>query len=162
MRRAALLNIPLTQASLPALLGRTRDTDALTRKLVYSGVLKTKLQHPRQLTLSHREKIVKDGLSDREPGVRLATGKMIASWFEAVAGEAVTEEEQPEWEGDDGGVMKAFVRFLNLFDVVGPGEVVAADAVLSIFVTRPDTLDAFVFPGTPSYVFSNLVTNRVG
>ncbi|TFK73394.1 hypothetical protein BDN72DRAFT_761779 [Pluteus cervinus] len=146
VRRAALLNVPLTQASLPAILSRTRDTEAVTRKLVYSSVLKSKLQHPRQLILTQRERIVKDGLGDREPGVRLAAGKMIASWFDAVVADEDQEEQDVTWEGDEAGVMKGFVRFLALFDVVGPGQVIAVDAVLSIFVTRPDLLDSFIFP----------------
>jgi len=43
--------------------------------------------------------------------------------------------------------MKGLVRFLGMFDVVGPGEAVAVDAVLSIFTTRPEVPDVFVFPG---------------
>lgn len=170
VRRAALLNTPLTAASLPLLLTRTRDTDPITRKLMYSVVLRLKLQHPRQLTLAQREQIVKDGLGDREPGVRLAAGKMIATWFDTMTTPAEGEDNPgqgavdisvvgnlpstrlPEdWEGDDGGVMKAFLSFLGLFDVFGPGEAIAVDAILSIFVTRPDVLSAFIFHGTSVY-----------
>jgi condensin complex subunit 3 len=146
VRRAALLQIPLAPSTLGVVLSRTRDTDALTRKLVYSAVLQSKLSHPRQLTISQREQLVKDGLGDREPSVRVATGKMVGSWFDMV----MTEPDEPDdasWAGDDGGVMKGFVKLLSLFDVVGPGEAVAADAMLSLFVTRPDICDAFVFPG---------------
>ena len=146
VRRAALLYIPLTQSTLDAVLSRTRDTDVLTRKLVYSAVLRPKLSHPRQLTIAQREQVVKDGLGDREPGVRVATGKMVGSWFDKVSTEA-DEVEGRTWSVDDGGVMKGFVNFLSLFDVVGPGEAVAVDAMLSIFVTRPDISDVFVFSG---------------
>ena len=140
------MHVPLTSSTLNAILSRTRDTDVLTRKLVYSAALQPKLSHPRQLTIAQREQVVKDGLGDREPSVRVATGKMVGSWFDAV----LTEVDEPEggtWLGDDGGVMKGFVKFLSLFDVVGPGEAVAVDAMLSIFVTRPDISDVFVFPG---------------
>lgn len=55
---------------------------------------------------------------------------------------------QPQsWEGDDGGVMKGFINFLTYFDVVGPGEIIAVDAMLSVFTTKPALLDAFVFGG---------------
>lgn len=146
VRRATLLQVPLTPSTLNAVLSRTRDTDALTRKLVYSAVLQPKLSHPRQLTIAQREQLVKDGLGDREPSVRVATGKMVASWFDMVLTEA-EDTGEGTWVGDDGGVMKGFIKFLSLFDVVGPGEAVAVDAMLSIFVTRPDICDVFVFPG---------------
>jgi condensin complex subunit 3 len=71
---------------------------------------------------------------------------MVGSWFDTVLTE-VDEADNKTWVGDDGGVMKGFVKFLSLFDVVGPGEAVAVDAMLSIFVTRPDISDVFVFPG---------------
>ena len=89
---------------------------------------------------------MKDGLGDREPAVRVAAGKLVASWFDAVVAEKAGDDTL-SWEGDDGGVMKGLVHFLGLFDVVGPGEAVAVDAVLSIFTTRPNVPDAFVFSG---------------
>ena len=143
MRRAALVNIPLVSTSLDVILGRTRDVDPVTRKLVYNGVLQSKLGHPRQLTIAQREQIVKDGLGDREPSVRVAAGKLVASWFDTAMAEAPKTEEST-WNGDDGGVMKGLIHFLGLFDVAGPGEV-AVDAVLSILTTRPDIPDVFTF-----------------
>ncbi|KAF7426008.1 hypothetical protein PC9H_008370 [Pleurotus ostreatus] len=145
VRRAALLNIPLTAETLEVILSRTRDTDPLTRKLVYSTVLQTRLTHPRQLSIAQREQVVKHGLGDREPGTRLAAGKLVASWLDAVMVEGAEERDEDSWTGDDGGVMRGFVAFLRIFDVVGPGEEVAVDAVQSIFVTRPEYLDIFAF-----------------
>ncbi|EAU89293.2 condensin subunit Cnd3 [Coprinopsis cinerea okayama7 len=147
VRRAALLNVPLTSATIDAVLLRTRDVDTITRKIMYTAVL-PKLGHPRQLTLVQREQVIKDGLGDREPGVRVAAGKLLAKWFDIVQAESSAEEEQdPEaWVGDDGGLMKAFIKFMGLFDVIGSGEAIAVDAVTCIFVTRPDIPDAFVFP----------------
>ena len=147
MRRAALVNIPLVPASLDIILSRTRDVDPVTRKLVYNGVLQSKLGHPRQLSIAQREQIVKDGLGDREPGVRVAAGKLVTSWFDTAMTEAL-ETKESTWVGDDGGVMKGLIHFLGLFDVVGPGEAVAVDAVLSIFTTRPDVPDIFTFEGS--------------
>ncbi|KAG6815820.1 hypothetical protein H0H87_011119 [Tephrocybe sp. NHM501043] len=145
VRRASMISLPLLSSTTDTILTRTRDTDALTRKLVYSNVLQTKLQHPRQLTIAQREQVIKDGLGDREPSVRVAAGKLAASWFDIVTAE-VNEAEDYTWDGDDGGIMKGFLRFLTLFDVVGSREAIAVDAVLSIFVTRPNIPDVFVFP----------------
>ena len=136
------------------MLSRTRDVDGVTRKLVYAGALGVKLAHPRHLSIAQREQVVKDGLGDREPGVRVAAGKLVAAWFDAVLADTAEDDSAylSAWEGDDGGVMKGLVRFLGLFDVFGPGEAIAVDAVLSILTTRPDVPDNFVFPGAPSYL----------
>ncbi|KAG1848357.1 nuclear condensing complex subunit [Suillus tomentosus] len=71
-RRAALLNIPLSSATLDAVLGRTRDIDTIMRKLVYFAILiqhcfasdgsAMGLIHPRVLTISQREIIIRNGL----------------------------------------------------------------------------------------------------
>ncbi len=122
----------------------------MTRKLVYS-LLESKLVHPRQLSIALREQLVKDGLGDREPAVRLAAGKLIASWFDKILGEVMVSDGET-WKGDDGGVMRAFIAFLGLFDVVGPGEVIAIDAMLSIFITRPELIDVFEFPGLDVFI----------
>ncbi|KAL0960210.1 hypothetical protein HGRIS_011843 [Hohenbuehelia grisea] len=143
VRRAAVINVPLTTETLEGLMNRTRDVDAVTRKLVYTTVLQTKLTHPRQLTISQREQVVKDGLGDREPGVRLAAAKLLETWLDAVAAEEVAGD--IAWEGDDGGVMYSLVTFLQIFDVVGPGETIAVDALVSLFVTKPQILDAITF-----------------
>ncbi|KAF9010128.1 nuclear condensing complex subunit [Cyathus striatus] len=151
VRRAALLSVPLIPTTLPIILTRTRDTDTVTRRLMHSSVLATKLSHPRQLTISQREQIVKDGLGDREPVVRVAAGRLITSWFDVILAEIAREEgecgqeETQGWKGDDLGIMRGLVAFLGLFDVVGPGEAVAVDAVLSIFVTRSEIPDVFIF-----------------
>ncbi|KAG5642733.1 hypothetical protein DXG03_002278 [Asterophora parasitica] len=145
VRRSALIHVPIIPRTIDAVLSRTRDTDALTRKVLFSNVLQTKLSHPRQLTISQRELVMKDGLGDREPNVRIAAGKLAASWFDIVFAES-DDADDYTWDGDDGGVMKGLLKFLAVFDVVGPGEAVAVDAVLAIFVTRPNIPDAFVFP----------------
>ena len=85
---------------------------------------------------------MKDGFGDREPSVRLAAGKMVTAWFEIVLAECKGDE---NWEG---GIMHGFVNFLQMFDVSGPAETIAVDALLSIFITRTDTLDVFIFNGT--------------
>ncbi|KAF7357433.1 hypothetical protein MSAN_01339300 [Mycena sanguinolenta] len=145
VRRAALLHVPLTAATLPAILARTRDVDPLTRKLVYASVLTPRLEHPRHLTVAQREAVVQTGLGDREPAVRVAAAKLVAAWFELMLGAEPTTDDQLGWTGDDGGVMVALIAFLTLFDVVGPGEAVAVDALLSLLTTRADLFDVFLF-----------------
>ncbi|KAK1232890.1 chromosome condensation complex Condensin, subunit G [Marasmius sp. AFHP31] len=144
VRRAALLNIPVTPETLPVVLTRTRDLDTITRKLVFSTVLLTKLDHPKRLTIAQREEAIKAGLGDREPAVRGAAGKLVTSWYDLAHAESEDSSEAP-FGGDDGGIMRGFAKFLSLFDVVGPGEEVAADAMLAVFTTRPALPDGFVF-----------------
>ncbi|KAJ7765255.1 nuclear condensing complex subunit [Mycena metata] len=148
VRRAALVHIPLNAGTLPSLLPRARDVDPLTRKLLYTSVLIPRLAHPRHLSIAQRETLVQTGLGDREPAVRLAAGKMVAAWFNVVQGEQAEADLQAgavAWTGDDGGIMRALVAFLTLFDVVGPGEAVAVDALLALLTTHANLFDGFVF-----------------
>ncbi|KAF6764231.1 nuclear condensing complex subunit [Ephemerocybe angulata] len=148
VRRASLLNVPLTPATLDTILKRTRDVDTTTRKIMYTAVL-PKLGHPRHLSLVQREQVIKDGLGDREPGVRVAAGKLLTKWFDVILAEQDERTQDGSlagWEGDDSGIMKGLIRFLALFDVIGSGEAIAVDTLISIFVTRPDIPEAFVFP----------------
>ncbi|KAL0578384.1 chromosome condensation complex Condensin, subunit G [Marasmius crinis-equi] len=144
VRRAALLNIPVSPETLPVILTRTRDLDTITRKLVFSTVLLSKLDHPKRLTIAQREQVIKAGLGDREAAVRVATGKLVTSWFDLAMSDS-QDASEASFGGDDGGVMHAFAKFLGLFDVVGPGEEVAVDAMLAVFTTRPALPESFVF-----------------
>ncbi|KAI5122625.1 hypothetical protein M0805_008714 [Coniferiporia weirii] len=117
VRRAALIHIPFTPDTLPALLTRSRDVDALTRKLVYATVL-PRLGHPKQLTIAQREQIVQQGLGDREEAVRVSAAKLLGSWVDVC-------------EGD-------LAAFLGLFDVRTTD--IALDALKSVFVTRAEVV----------------------
>jgi condensin complex subunit 3 len=132
VRRSALLCVPLSSANLPCILSRTRDVDPVIRKLLLSTVL-PRLDSPRQLTLSQREQVIADALGDREPGVRVAGGKLISEWFEFVSSQTRC-------------VTDGLVGFLELLDVIG-GETVAVDALKSLFVTREDLLESVTFNG---------------
>ncbi|TFL04771.1 nuclear condensing complex subunit [Pterulicium gracile] len=142
VRRSALVNTPLTRDTLHAIMDRAKDVDTLTRRLVYTRVLAEKLSHPKQLTIAQREQVVKEGLGDREPAVRLAAGKLITRWLDIFQAE---QEDKLPWTGDDAGVMHGLVRLLRAFDPVGPGVDVAADALSAVFSTRPSVIDAIVF-----------------
>lgn len=124
VRRAALLHIPVLSNTLSILLSRTRDVDVLNRKLVYATVL-LKLDHPKRMTISQRELVVRQGLGDREDTVRMAAAKLLNTWLDF-------------YKGD-------LVQFLKIFDII-TGEV-AADALRSVFLTRPETLDVCTFDG---------------
>ncbi|KZT57283.1 putative mitotic chromosome condensation-related protein [Calocera cornea HHB12733] len=117
VRRAALLNTPASPTTLPDLLSRTRDTDTTLRRLVYTAVLAT-LPNPKVMSIAQREQAIRNGLGDREESVRRAAGKMVASWVEN----------------------QDLLEFLRTLDVVSSK--VVEDALLSIFVTRPELLDA--------------------
>lgn len=147
VRRAILVNLPLTSDTLNPILQRARDTDSQTRKAVYASVFQTKLNHPRLLSIAQREQLVKTGLGDREANVLAVVNKLLGSWFDLVLAESDDANEELPWEGDDSGIMKAFLRFLGLFDVVGPGEEIASDAILALFSSRPQTAEIFVFTG---------------
>ncbi len=134
-----------------------RDTETTIRKVVISAVLEpnsiqgddSKVMgptHPRALTISQREQIVKDGLGDREASVRAVASSLIGSWIDVVniSGAKKTEaqdarqEELPEAED---GVLS----LLKLFDL--GQDTVAVDALFSVFTTRPDIFDQIQFDG---------------
>ncbi|EGO04008.1 hypothetical protein SERLA73DRAFT_102367 [Serpula lacrymans var. lacrymans S7.3] len=140
VRRAALINVPVSPLTLPAILTRTRDTDPIMRKLVYASVLMKKVEHPRQLTIADREQVVRDGLGDREDAVRIAAGKVLGVWFDMVQVDGDNGTEKPS-----DSMTQGLVRFLEIFDVIGPGEQIATDALLSVFMTRMDVLDSMCF-----------------
>ncbi|CAL1698800.1 unnamed protein product [Somion occarium] len=162
VRRFALLNTPLTPVTLPSILTRTRDVDNSVRTYLYAVILlppspstppsasatrqpshsPTRLNHPRQLTIAQRERVVKDGLGDREDKVRAAAGKMLGAWFDQVA------DEVKMTDGEDKQVT-SLVAFLKLFDVASvEGGSLASDALNSVFMTRPQVLNAIVFQDT--------------
>lgn len=148
VRRAALLNIPIAKHTLPAILDRSRDTDTVMRRLIYSTVLEKNCTtpdgsamgplHPRVLTIAQRELIIRYGLGDREPAVRSAAGSLLGAWVDVVRGSTKAEE--------GGGVIDDVLALLALFDL--NENTVAEDALLSIFATRVDIFDQLEFKGT--------------
>jgi condensin complex subunit 3 len=160
VRRAALLNIPVTVQTLPAVLARTRDIDTTVRRLVYGSVLLAHTElpddampgaaHPRVLTIAHREQIVRNGLGDREPAVRAAAGKLVGAWVDAVS--VGTKK---------GAILEDLLAFLGTFDL--RESAVVEDALLSVFVTRVDVFDALEFDGVHLLLdlFTSLSLNPV-
>lgn len=135
----------MAKHTIPAILARSRDTDTVMRRLVYSAVLGKNCTtedgamgplHPR--VLAQRELIIRNGLGDREPAVRAAAGSLLGVWVEVVRGSTKEEE-------DSGGLMDNVVALLALFDL--QDNTVAEDALLSIFTTRVDIFDQLEFKG---------------
>ncbi|KAL1410056.1 chromosome condensation complex Condensin, subunit G [Vanrija albida] len=120
VRRAAVYNLPTTPETLPHLLARTRDVDPILRRTVFMGSLgPAHLPDARVLSIAQRESVVQNGLGDRDPTVRKAAAAMLGGWLDQA----------------DGDVLQLLTRF----DVVSSN--VAEDALISVFVTRPDVFD---------------------
>jgi len=149
VRRAALLNIPITAQTLPTVLTRMRDVDMTVRRLVYGSVLLAHADllddampgaaHPRALTIAQREQIVRNGLGDREPAVRAAAGKLIGTWVDMV--NVGTKK---------GPVLEDILAFLGVLDL--RKKTIVEDALLSVFVTHVGVFDALEFDG--AHLFS--------
>lgn len=154
VRRAALLNIPLSPVTLDAVFARTRDTDTIMRKLIYSAILDQHcfdsdgagmgLVHPRVLTIAQRELIIRNGLGDREPAVRQAAGSLLGTWVDVARGEVKNDESK--------SVNDDVLALLSLFDLTE--STVAEDALLSVFETRRDIFDHLEFNGEFSTIHS--------
>ena len=129
VRRAALVHLPFSPTTLPALLTRMRDVDPLTRKMVFTTIL-PRLEHPRLLTIGQREQVVSQGLGDRADAVRVAAAHLLGTWVDSC-------------EGD-------LTSFVKLFDVHTPD--VARDALKSVFVTRAEIVNEVDFDGMCSIV----------
>ncbi|KAI5309152.1 hypothetical protein KEM55_003937, partial [Ascosphaera atra] len=157
MRRTLLLNLPLSQRTLPFLLERARDMDATTRRALYARLL-PQLGDFRHLSLSVREKLLRWGLRDRDETVRKATGRLFYEhWIEDCA---ASQEKEGEEEGNKASI-PALVELLERIDVVNSGteEGVAHEAMRAFWEGRPDYREALVLDGefwetlTPESVF---------
>ncbi|CAE6447886.1 unnamed protein product [Rhizoctonia solani] len=137
VRRAALLNFAPTQRTLKIILSRTRDVDTTLRKLVYHHVLSS--LKPEVLSVAQREEVVSNGLGDREESVRGAAARMIGTWVDAKDGDLL-EVNSPHLI--DMIVLKNF-KFLKYFDLLKSK--VAEDALLSVFLARPEVHEAVEF-----------------
>ncbi|KAH0298992.1 ARM repeat-containing protein, partial [Aureobasidium melanogenum] len=156
VRRALLLNLPLTPTTLPYLLERARDLDAATRRALYARLLPA-LGDFRHLSLTHREKLLRWGLRDRDETVRKATARLFRErWIEDCA--ALPAATAPEEETDDGkkkaGVTKAaepsldaLLELLERIDVANSGNAggVALEAMSEFWDGRPDYREYVTF-----------------
>lgn len=149
VRRSLLLNLPFTPATLPYLLERARDLDAATRRALYSRLLPA-LGDFRHLSLTHREKLLRWGLRDRDESVRKATARLFRErWIEDCAGLRDAAGEQ-----GTGGVQQAskpsfdaLLELLERIDVVNSGveSGVALEAMRDFWDGRPDYREYITF-----------------
>lgn len=84
VRRAALLNLVKDGNTLPYLLDRARDNNAINRRLVYSRILK-EIKDYREIDIDLREQLLNWGLNDRDESVKHAVVNMIThNWSEVI------------------------------------------------------------------------------
>ncbi|KAL9081995.1 MAG: hypothetical protein Q9159_006819 [Coniocarpon cinnabarinum] len=149
VRRALLLNLPFTQNTLPYLLERARDQDASIRRALYARLLPA-LGDFRHLSLTHREKLLRWGLRDRDENVRKATSRLFRErWIEDCAR---PQDESEEAAGLKPGQMAsassaALMELLERIDVVNAGNDggIALDAMREFWEGRPDYCDHIQF-----------------
>ncbi|KAI9889190.1 MAG: hypothetical protein M1814_005706 [Vezdaea aestivalis] len=146
VRKALLLNLPLTPETLPFLLGRARDQDAATRRALYSRLLPA-LGDFRHLSLSMREKLLRWGLRDRDENVRKATSKLFRErWIEDCAGAREPTEEGAPVEAAPPS-FDALTELLERIDVSNSGveNGIAHEAMKGFWEGRADYRDSVDF-----------------
>lgn len=146
VRRSLLVNLPILPNTLPFLLERARDQDAMTRRAVYSRLLPA-LGDFRHLSLSMREKLLRWGLRDRDDTVRKAAGRLFRErWIEDCAGAPPLNEDgqpvelpAPSFDG--------LLELLERIDVVNSGveNGVGLEAMRGFWEGRPDYREAVTF-----------------
>lgn len=142
VRRTLLINLPITPKTLPFLLERARDQDALTRRAVYSRTL-PRLGDFRHLSLSMREKLLRWGLRDRDENVRKAAGRLFRErWIEDCARDGAQEDGDGAKEKDAALPVsfEALLELLERIDVVSSGveNGIALEAMAGFWEGRPD------------------------
>ena len=147
VRRALLLNLPFTPGTLPFLLERARDFDAATRRALYSRLLPA-LGDFRHLSLTHREKLLRWGLRDRDDNVRKATARLFRErWIEDCARAGDEEAEPAASQTAAEPSMDALMELLERIDVVNSGieTGIAHEAMREFWDGRPDYVDYITF-----------------
>ncbi|TKA64966.1 hypothetical protein B0A55_09902, partial [Friedmanniomyces simplex] len=163
VRRNLLLNLPLTKEVLPYLLERARDADGSTRRALYARLLPA-LGDFRHLSLTHREKLLRWGLRDRDENVRKATARLFRErWIEDCAAlpaaQALEQEEDHEQQQPPGQKqtnqaaapsLDALLELIERIDVVNAGGEggIAQVAMKEFWEGRPDYVDYVSFPDT--------------
>lgn len=152
VRKSLLLNLPFTSNTLPYLLERARDLDPSIRRALYARLLPA-LGDFRHLSLTHREKLLRWGLRDRDDNVRKATGRLFRErWIEDCA--RPTDENGDPIELKPGQIAdpntEALLELLERIDVVNAGNDggIALDAMKEFWEGRPDYRDHIAFDET--------------
>lgn len=148
VRRSLLLNLPFSPSTLPFLLERARDLEPSIRRALYSRLLPA-LGDFRHLSLTHREKLLRWGLRDRDENVRKATAKLFRErWIEDCA---APRNEDGEVETKPGQLsapsLEGLLELLERIDVVNAGVDggIALEAMKDFWDGRPDYRDHITF-----------------
>ena len=147
VRRALLLNLPITPTTLPYLLERARDRDAPTRRTLYSRLL-PKLGDFRHLSLSMREKLLRWGLRDRDEKVRKAAARLFAErWIEDCAGTKADSDGEVDKNKTHDPSIPALLELLERIDIINSGAEngIGLDAMKEFWTSRPDYVDSVMF-----------------
>nr|POE72876.1 condensin complex subunit 3 [Quercus suber] len=156
VRRNLLLNLPLTKDVLPYLLERARDADGSTRRALYAKLLPA-LGDFRHLSLTHREKLLRWGLRDRDEHVRRATARLFRErWIEDCAAlpaaDATEHGDKEQLHSPTNRAAKpsldALLELLERIDIVNSGVEggIAQVAMKEFWAGRPDYVDYVSFP----------------
>lgn len=155
VRRNLLLNLPLTKEVLPYLLERARDLDGATRRALYARLLPA-LGDFRHLSLTHREKLLRWGLRDRDEKVREATARLFRErWIEDCAAlpadQAAENEDGAQAQQNNQAAdpsLDALLELLERIDIINSGgeNGIAQIAMKHFWEGRPDYVDYVSFP----------------
>lgn len=161
VRRALLLNLPFAPSTLPFLLERARDLDGSIRKALYARLLPA-LGDFRHLSLTHREKLLRWGLRDRDEHVRAATAKLFRErWIEDCARPHADNRDELRPGQLSRPSTDGLLELLERIDVVNAGNDggIALEAMREFWAGRPDYRNHMNFEGafwkelTPESVF---------
>ncbi|KAK8153831.1 nuclear condensing complex subunit [Phyllosticta citrichinensis] len=147
VRRSLLLNLSWTAETLPFILERARDLDPAIRKALYIRVLPSLVDF-RHLSMTHREKLLRWGIRDRDDTVRKATARVFRErWLEDCLKPVEKGEGEEEQQVVEPTPMEALLELLQRIHVSNAGQPggMAHDAMREFWDGRPDYQDAVYF-----------------
>ena len=147
VRKTLLMNLPVTPATLPFLLERARDQDAVTRRALYSRLL-PRIGDFRHLTLAMREKLLRWGLRDRDPQVRNAAEKLFyEQWISDCSAPSDPESPDPSAGSFD---ITALLELIERIGIIYSGAEggIALEAMKAFWTGRPDYRQQITFSDT--------------
>ncbi|EPS97881.1 hypothetical protein FOMPIDRAFT_114936 [Fomitopsis schrenkii] len=130
VRRASLINLPVIPATLSPIMARTRDTDPIVRRLVYTHVLS------RACSPTQAQSVSLTPAFSPLPSTKRSRVGRCRQW------------RGPQGEEGGEGVRGCLVDFLKLFDLVEAK--IAEDVLVSVFTVREDVFHGIGFEGVPS------------
>jgi len=149
VRRTILSNLTVDKDIIDTMLLRLRDEDTNTRKSIYRHVLPRYINdttatasgpgffHPHTLQIAQKERIILDGLGDRDSGVVQEATKLIGEWVDELTG--------PKAEDGQSTSSAGVVELLKSLDL--REEKAASMALKAVFSSKPEVFGGIVFPG---------------